>query len=332
MSTNERDRELANAVTLATEAHLAWLEDRDAKYVTDEYETAIDYLIEVFRFGDLPGRLRDTADIIRQIDADWQQWKQAHYTNPDALPSGVHVRLINQLMSDVDKRKTERVRSIEPIEELLAQKVTVQQIARIYEWYDDDGNPDVAKVREEIRKPGTHTGENWEDPKERRKREREQRLKTQLAQLEERLQEKKHSGPVAKESIEQLIDEGVSATQICKMKHLDLSDLEAYCSEKGLVMPDVTATVHDHRSRYDADRTEEQERILDAFGGQKVDEPEHGPIDTPDVEEAVVAQWMADPDLPAGQIAEIIAEELGVELTSQKVGRILKRHREGTMA
>jgi hypothetical protein len=54
-----------------------------------------------------------------------------------------------------------RIVTLETIEELVEQKVTDGQIAKVYGWIDNRGNPDISKVkaakRGELKPPETHT-------------------------------------------------------------------------------------------------------------------------------------------------------------------------------
>lgn len=52
-----------------------------------------------------------------------------------------------------------------PISRMITDNVSLNQIATIYGWLNDDGSPDCLKVTEEIEKPGTHYNpEKWVHP------------------------------------------------------------------------------------------------------------------------------------------------------------------------
>ena len=62
-------------------------------------------------------------------------------------------------------------RPLESIDILLnKQKVSIQQIARIYGFVTVDGSPEVHRVEEELLEPGKHTGNDWLPPIERKYR------------------------------------------------------------------------------------------------------------------------------------------------------------------
>lgn len=52
-----------------------------------------------------------------------------------------------------------------PVSRMIADGVSLNQIATIYGWLNEDGSPDCLKVTEEIEKPGTHYDpKNWVHP------------------------------------------------------------------------------------------------------------------------------------------------------------------------
>jgi len=106
-----------------------------------------------------------------------QKWLQdASMGLPTAPPRGsdqLH-RVIDRLEEQL---KSSDLPSPPPIAQLIAQKVSPNQIAIIYGWKTVDGSPDAQKVFEEMEKPGTHYKESkWVHPANKAiERETEQR-------------------------------------------------------------------------------------------------------------------------------------------------------------
>jgi hypothetical protein len=133
----------------------------------------------------------------------------------------------------------------EPISALTGAKppVAPNQIAKIYGWYDENGQPDTQKVQEEVTEPGKHfKPKEWVHPSQRRFQEQKRK---EWAERAKRLASVKQTAKAATrpdappkreapESIEDLIRQGVNSTQIAKMKHTTVAEVRALAAELGI--------------------------------------------------------------------------------------------------
>jgi hypothetical protein len=328
MSAHERKKLLRTSVSHAVQSYIAWLEDQDVRYVTTELEESIDMLIEVFKTGDMPFDYREIWGTVTEIETAWNKWRDDHDRNDGAVPGELFMKKMNELMSRSEKVKHKAIKQIEPIPVLLEQKVTIPQIARMYNWYldpDTKTQPDMQKVYEELEKPGTHTGENYEDPVAQRQREKMEAIHRKANELMQKSVSKGKKQTIAPESIEDLIRDNVPAQQICLMKDISTEELEAYCEENGLNMPRAAETIHDLKSQYAQDINESGQRILDQMGGpQLVEEPPATADDAEKIKQAIIDLYNQDNEIPPSQIAEIVSDQLGMKVPYQKVNRVLK--------
>jgi hypothetical protein len=135
---------------------------------------------------------------------------------------------------------------LEPIKALVEQKVPDRQICLIYGWVEqvNDGKgktatiPQLWKLREEIEKPGMHTGEGFVPPAEQRRLDAEEKAKKIIEDIREaqgRKLEKLAAPPP--ESLEKLIVDGVSARQIAEILHCGIEEVYRRCKDLKLTPP-----------------------------------------------------------------------------------------------
>lgn len=191
----------------------AWYAEQN--YLPDAFE-AVMFLDAFFR------TFIDWANAIKEGDTS----SQGHPAAPRAWNAWKHV-----------KRQLEPKRYPLPqnIETMMAQNIPDDQIAEEYGWYENEVY-DIERVAREKRNPGSELKlENWESPHkkaaiERAKKAWPDRKPAVFHQAEfEKTDEddgksymEKHKAnwkePVARESIEQLIQQGLSAEQIHRIK------------------------------------------------------------------------------------------------------------------
>jgi hypothetical protein len=121
-----------------------------------------------------------------------------------------------------------------PIPVLRSQGVGDEQIARIYGWMDEDGEPDFAKVLEEESKPGTHYNpKTWVHPA---KRKRIEAARAAVDARSPRGREYVRDSEYQKTtppSVEELIKLGAPAPQIAALHGLEIEDAEALLRAAG---------------------------------------------------------------------------------------------------
>lgn len=287
-----------------------------------------DLLIQAFHgLFDLVGTddvANDAKNIILKIDAmedalaDWAQ--ACDLTPEDADPKG-STALWAAWTEVLDALKQQRPRKPEDIATLVEQKVSDRQIALIYGWRDEAGEPDLAKVREEKAKPGTHYDPTqWVHPAE---------VKIQAAidqawaERQQRIDDKvvsRHMPMVAPESIEELIQQRVPSKQIAKMKRVDIEEVRAVAARIGVPLDGQFVRRVSAVDRLADIRDEETQREA-SLEHQMARQTPSGDSETSGLEDRVLDLYL-DGQSPQ-EIAAALASEFP-NLTYQKVGRIIK--------
>jgi hypothetical protein len=174
---SDRETELLDATRQFLYVHECWVAagDDDRPHPDEEYWDGVDALIEAFDVGDIPQSLRDVYQAIEkfreQIDAFGQRADIAR-TMPNKQFWKAR-EIVEETYFSTIQTETEPVYPpLEPIKQLIdgdqygSGKVNWQQVAKMYRWFDRDGNPDVSKVMKEYQNPGSVIvpGE-WVDPR-----------------------------------------------------------------------------------------------------------------------------------------------------------------------
>lgn len=126
-----------------------------------------------------------------------------------------------------------------PISTLRMQGVGDDQIARIYGFFDDSGEPDFVRVLEEESKPGTHyDAKTWVHPAKRKRMElAKAAVAGRVLRHREYLRESDFSKSVAP-SLDELVRLGAPAVQIAKLHGIDEEDAEALLKNAGKLVTD----------------------------------------------------------------------------------------------
>ncbi len=173
---SDRETELLDATRQFLYEHECWVAagDDDRPHPDEEYWDAVDALVESFDVGDIPQSLRDVFQAVEsfreQVDAFGQRADVAR-----AMPNKQFWKareIVEEVYFSTIHAETEPVYPpLEPIKLLIdgdqygSGKVNWQQVAKMYRWFDRDGNPDVAKVMKEYQDPGSVIGPDWVDPR-----------------------------------------------------------------------------------------------------------------------------------------------------------------------
>jgi hypothetical protein len=230
--------------------------------------------------------------------------------------------------------KQPKTYTLEPIAKLEAMTPPTgdQQICRMYGFTDDgtpSGNPIVTMLQEERTTPGRHTGPGtgWEPPHARRQKAIEAKQRAAVEQMQKAAQSKvaRLTEP-AKETIDELIVQGVSGKQLCRMKKCTRADLAAYCKEHRLTVPEwEQSTANTVSGDFDRPGPEivpmgvmpGDKAEIDAVEGERVDD-----IGAMTLEQQIVMYHQSG--LAPRDIAEKVSEP-DAPITSQKVGKVLAR-------
>lgn len=163
-----------------------------------------------------------------------------------------------------------------PVEKMLegigyliqVQKCSPLQVAKIYEWKDEFGQPDARRVLEVIQ--SGQEGEPTVSPHWKRECEKnaalwEARTSRTRQSLKEVVPESDHSPVLAPESMETLLEQNVPSRQIARMKNVDQQTVIDYARELGMIVdgqqPTPAMTPEQHLSRV---RNAEAEKLSDA--------------------------------------------------------------------
>jgi len=349
---DDRSKFLATAIDAMLEHHAAYMEsDNECFGPDDSLWDRIDEVIAVFADGTIPGDMRRASAIIeRELSPAWEKYIDERERSLDPihfLPGNGLWSAIRSLRDERQRAATKAItRRPEPVAELVESKVPMRQIALIWGWALPDGSPDLEKVREEIATPGIHTSK-WVDPnvaKQQAERDRQKQIAERIESQERAKIAKSTAKPP--ESIETLIGQGVSATQIAKMHHCTINDVFAEADRLGLPRPPENYTGAQHsRTAFEPEFTPEQAASVRRTTGdapETVAKKRGRPKKVAPVEPAAVEmiddqeeEWETGPEAPVDPMAvkaqqlfnasvsiDEIAAQLGVD--SDRVEQLLE--------
>lgn len=303
----------------------------DRRAVSVEIESAANELFELVNQAD--EEFENSHDChalvlaIDDFDDAFCKWAEACQRTPDRTDPGGGPEVwepYNRMLAAREQRAYARP---EPIGALLAQKVSHQQIAKIYGWRDPSGAPDLVKVQEEITSPGTHfKADKWVHPALRRiiadvadrwaKREaKQQRPGRKPSAPEPKVQRE------APESLDELIYGGVNVLQIAKMKRITPDQVRERAADLGVPLDGSVLSAAAARARRPSPTEDEEEISRKAEELRLLGANDHA--DLGDNKEARVLAIAADGREPR-DIVKILANAFP-GLTYQKVTRIIEQ-------
>ena len=283
-----RTADLTATLENLLQAHAEWQAGSD-KNLSREFCDAIEAAIEVWNAGDVPGSLRQLAPRIEALERHWTEWLMTADTGDGVdipAPESGHKlwKTIGLLSQEKDrKEEAERtpVKCVEPISQLVDEKVNRSQICRMYRahwepgaedgpglWDNAHGRPLLARLAAEIKEPGSILGDEHDEWPSYESVENQQKEATQRAAADRAAaqvrQRKAKAGPDPT-PLDQLVAEGVSGQQIASMKQTTIEDIERQCKEQGLPIPKRTyGPIMKGEAKYDQEPTDAQERIAEA--------------------------------------------------------------------
>lgn len=352
MVTDERKDHLLLVLDHLVEVWNAWSANSDVRYITKAFEEAIDDAIFVFSDGSIPGDMRELNDRVAVLQEHWAAWNRKNEASGGKYPVPDNA-FWKALESIEDARQAiikPKRRNLETIEELTRQKVSDAQICRIYGFTDTgrpDGEPQLWQLQDERTTPGTHTdrSKGWLPPWEKIQRDEEERQREIVERIRrQRAGKIKLIAGVAPESIEDLIAQGVSGKQICKMKKIDQAELDAYCDKQRLTRPDWQGEsanqmtgVHDFVAPEDEaasslaipstpDDAEDADPLAEPFE-HAIAEPFEGSMT---LEQEIVMHHKLG-TMTSDQIAEAVSRE-GNTVSATKVRKVINRYKQDPAA
>ena len=208
------------------------------KAISTELQQAFDRLIAFAKQDEFVESARDLVLGIDDFESALEAWLEKAARDPaSSSPSGsAEMWSAWEHLVQLQEPSTP-FKPPEPIEQLIHRdKVPLSQIAKIYGFVTPQGQPDLAKLQEEIAKPGTHFDPTtWVHPSRQK----------MLQQIDSRWQQRqKSSSPrgktqaltsqVAIESTETLLRQGVDFRQIARMKRISIADVEQEATRLGI--------------------------------------------------------------------------------------------------
>lgn len=311
-----------------------------------EFWVATDELMETFGMGDMPERFRDISELIQNtLRPQWEQHRiDAELNDYRILPGNGFWRGIDHLEAIRKRNRQAKKVRLEPVADLVAQKVTLNQIAKMYGWVDSDSVPETWRVQEEIQTPGTHTGEDFVPPVER------ERIAAEKAQIEiynrniERRNSKVQSAEPAPEGFASLVEQGISARQIATMKHISVSEVFRICEESKLPMPPMDyEPATSQKAPQEPGNIPEAESQLDAWNAGQIaqnspadDDDDYGTTDTEEIDSGDPGMtWEQEcctlkiAGYKNGEIAKMLSRD-GDEKTLPQVNGVLRKWKNKT--
>lgn len=232
----ERKRVMFATIDRLAAVHREWI-DSDAMVITEAMGKAVMACEAVFSTGTIPGDCRPLTDRVLEMLDQWRKWDDDNkMSRHEILPGNGFWKTLRNVFDARKAAAPARKAKLESIAQLSREKVGDAQICRIYDWVEEDGTPQLWKVREERAKPGTHTsGPTAVDLRRQQAAEAERR---ETEAREKRLAEKvKAANEPAPEGLATLVEQGVSAGQIASMLKIDVDKVYRQCDELGLPLP-----------------------------------------------------------------------------------------------
>lgn len=232
---SNREKEILSAVDHLIKTHDDWESDPNAPaMITQAIEEAILAACEICEQGDIPAKCRQLCTVaVPRLRFEWDD-----YADGNRRTDGTPTARFWAAFKDVIEARKGAVPFVEkrpePVAELLAQKVSYEQIARhIYghngkgPFLRNDGSIDIAAIKAEGAKPGSVIEDSWMHPLEvERKRKWEAEVDGRLTALtaREENEPRKHVDP---RTIEDFLREGARPDVIARVKMVEIGEVLA---------------------------------------------------------------------------------------------------------
>lgn len=222
---SQREKQLRDASAKFLAAHNRFVDNDDEPNPTERYWDSLDNLIGVFSNGQgTPTSCVPLAGAVNKLRIEY-----ANYDNRENIgklyPHKEFWKAI-ELFAVALSAGPAKEPFFTPLESMASLRgtrwgepggCTAEQIARIYELFDHNGNPNIKAVYDELETPGSVLNGNWVDPRLRRWRENEEAnrvlVEQELSDAADEIEENQHTPPPAKETAYELYQQGLSPKQ-----------------------------------------------------------------------------------------------------------------------
>ena len=206
---------------------------------------AIEETIDAFDGGMLPARCRKlSAVVVDRLAPAWEAFnnqRDGSQRPMDEQPPESFWKAIGEIATTRPTANVLVNESVESIKWLLDHNVDPRQAAEIYGWFLPNGQPDTGKVMDEYDNPGKHT-KDWVNPIYLRKL-REQQSAIDAAEADNEAFERKRDRRKPNETIGDLIQQGLTSTQIAEMHNTTIDAVNQEADRLSLPRPPVTYDV-----------------------------------------------------------------------------------------
>lgn len=215
--------------------HEAWVEDDNRPNPDESYWDAVDALRETFEHGEIPAESRVLADAVEDFLDEASRFDAREDVNnfyPGDAFWEARERIAKVL--EGDGVNPAELRPLESIKELVSQGVTHMQIAKMYGFFNRNGDPMPHLVQRELDKPGSVLetkgavdGKDWIDPRLKEQQEAAEAAARHTGRLADKTKKAavEHE-PACPESPRDLWEQNVSPKQAAKMLRKPLAEVE----------------------------------------------------------------------------------------------------------
>ena len=210
--------------------HRAWVDDPNRTAPDAIYWDSVDSVLEAFDVGDVPAECRELADAVEAFGDEVYQFDAREDVGRTMPHNSFWTAREAVERARAGAAKQERI-PLEPISVLRQQQVPDWQIAMIYglvpRHHIDRPNLYAHLIQKELDNPGSVIGPDWTDPRDRDEAETiEKTDRRHNALMDKKRASAKTAEPeVCPETIEELLQQGVSVEQIAKMKDVPMTEV-----------------------------------------------------------------------------------------------------------
>jgi hypothetical protein len=220
---NRREHEIYQAIDTYLRVHQRWVGlGESAVHITGEYADAVELLFDIWSQGGVPELFRGETELaVAKLRTAWHEFD----TSGEPLPGHEFWSARELLEKSIAPEVPEVDFYLETIEDLDKQKVSHEQIARMYGLVDSQGRGLAHLIDKELKEPGSVIGSDWEHPELKRRREEAERVANRIEELRKGLEESEMVEPAklaygdrnCPETVEELCITAVPVPQAAKM-------------------------------------------------------------------------------------------------------------------